>query len=105
VISRLFHDVFARFGGGHRRLHAIRWRADGHDVNRRIGQHVIELVIRLAADLGGIFVCGGWNRVKAGDDFRPLNLRHRLGVKAGDHPAADDAETDRHGVSSSRTGF
>ena len=49
--QRLFDDhVLARPGGGHGRLQVRpAGRADGDHVDRRIGQHLVELVVGLAA--------------------------------------------------------
>ena len=84
-------------GDGRLRVHAA-GRADRHDIDRFVGQHVVELVIDLAADLRPEFVGRRRERVEASGDLRPFDVRDRLGVKPRNHAAADDAETDSHAI-------
>ena len=50
-------DVLARLRRGDRRLHVhAAGRADRDDIDRRIGQHLVQVVIDLAADLGAELV-------------------------------------------------
>ena len=48
---------------------------------RRIGQHVVQRVIRRAAGLRGQLVGGRGHLVETGDELGPANVADRLGVK------------------------
>ena len=91
-------DVFAGPGGGHGRLHVRpAGRADGDHLDGRIGQHGVQIVVGRAAGGLGQLVGRRRNRVVAGHEFRPADVRDRPGVEVGDHSATDDAEADGHG--------
>ena len=73
-------------------------RADGDDVDGRVGQHVVQLVIRLAADCAR----PAYRPRPAPRRSRPRacarERRRSPGVKVGDHAAADNAKAEGHVV-------
>ena len=70
--------------------------ADRHDIDSRIGQHVIELVINLAADFGPELISRRRERIETSGHFRTANVGNGLGMKAGDHATANNSKTGRH---------
>ena len=85
-------DVLARPRGGHGRLQmGPAGRADGDDVHRRVGQHLVELVIGLAAGRRGQFVGGGGHWSKQATSLAPRTSPIALAWNC-DHPATNYAE-------------
>ena len=95
-LQRLLDDhVLARpRGGDGRLLMGPAGRADGDDVDGRVGQHVVELVIGLAAGRLGQLIGRRRNLVETGHQLGPANVGNRLRVELCNHPATNNAKTE-----------